>query len=429
MTKAFTLSVLFVLAGVAGAYAQIPRIIASSTYNYDTAVSSLFQLVDSATYQYTGALGGSANSDNIDFSTSYDYVTAATGDTLTNNTLTEQTFDSHNNLTSITGLVWDSIEGKYVFSYQYLAAYDASNNDTAALYSAWDAAISGWAPLARETASYFGNILTESILQDYDTTTSQFVNNQKDSNTINIYGEVASRIYSSWDTAHNDWFYAYSNNWFYNSAGLDTGFVELVYDTADSVWNINFSGSTVFNSDSTLAYSIFLDGNAGDTSEYDGYGYDGNKNQLFSETLYYNYTTSAWDSSDKYTYVYNSYNEETFYEHFKYNASDSLFSPADESFYYYGVYTSLPVMTDEGNIQLYPNPSNNIVHVNATLPAEAPVMLTLYNILGEPVWNLNMGNAKGIQAMVPVNNLSGGLYTLSIEQNGATQNRKVMVQR
>ena len=423
MIKTSTLITLFIIGLYTGASAQQSRVIAQAAYVYDTSQASMFIVTDSITFQYTGNRGGSGG-DIVKFSTSNFYHNTP-ADTFRNTLLDQQTFDNNNNALSFLEQYWDTLQHQWVNSVQQTDAYNASNNDTFTTFAKWNTLTNQWVPTGHYYTSYSGNKILYSLYQRYDTASSQYINNRIDSNVYTPAGNVASYNYLYWDTTRHIWFNFSSSNWNYNSANLAYAFEELVYDTAHAQWDTSYTARNYYNADSTENFSIFFGSTVADTLELDLFQYDARKNGIYSQTLNYN---GGWDSGTIGRYSFNTYNQLTSIEIEQF--TNNVYTPSGLTYFYYGLYTGIPQLpADENNIQLYPNPSNNIVNVNATLPAEEPVTLTLYNLLGQPVWSLNMGRAKRIQAMVPVNNLPAGLYTLTVQQSSYLQNRKVMVVR
>jgi len=425
--KTVLLILLITLCSFTGIHAQLPRLIATAVYSYNYDADSLF-IIDSTAYTYTGANGGIAYAPVIDFTTSTYYLYNWLADTPVSNRLTLQTFDSHNNLTSITIQNWDTLHQTWVNQGLSQFLYDGSYNDTLLSSSIWNAATSQWKPSGQDHFTYNNNLLTYHLGQGYDSASQQYINESQDSFYYISNNLLTEDVTLYWDQSRNVWAYAREQNWYYNAARADSIYLQQAYDSASSQWNYIYMAIQLYNAD-TLVDSIFqasYSKNGWDTTQLDIYSYDNYRNEILDLQLYHDSATGIWDTVSKTTFVYNIYNEAIFSETFTYFYS---WLPENATYFHYQDYTAgLPGPVANNNmLQLYPNPSNNIVQVNATLPNDEPVQLTLYNILGQQVWSWNAGTAKGISAQIPVSNLPAGVYTLTVEQDGFIRDARVVV--
>ena len=77
---------------------------------------------------------------------------------------------------------------------------------------------------------------------------------------------------------------------------------------------------------------------------------------------------------------------------------------------------------------VWPNPASGRLHVEATLPAAAPLRLTLLDATGRPVRTLTAPAAAGrVRADVPLDGLAAGLYLLRAEAGATGFTRRVVV--
>jgi hypothetical protein len=79
------------------------------------------------------------------------------------------------------------------------------------------------------------------------------------------------------------------------------------------------------------------------------------------------------------------------------------------------------------NIQLYPNPSSDVVNLSITFHQEETVHLQLYNLLGQTVWSVNLDKTQRVQTTVPVQQLANGVYLLQITAGNTIDERKIVV--
>ena len=68
---------------------------------------------------------------------------------------------------------------------------------------------------------------------------------------------------------------------------------------------------------------------------------------------------------------------------------------------------------------IYPNPANDMVTVS--LKNDQPSNITIYNVMGQAVKTIYATEAK---TTVNINDLSAGMYIISVEQNGLRFNSK-----
>lgn len=86
---------------------------------------------------------------------------------------------------------------------------------------------------------------------------------------------------------------------------------------------------------------------------------------------------------------------------------------------------------DNNQLSIYPNPSSDFIYVSLTLPQTQSVQLSLYNMLGQEVWNTltNPHTNSNLIATIPVTNLSNGVYVLKVNCGGVAQEKEVVVAR
>ncbi|MBC7862927.1 MAG: T9SS type A sorting domain-containing protein, partial [Bacteroidia bacterium] len=82
-------------------------------------------------------------------------------------------------------------------------------------------------------------------------------------------------------------------------------------------------------------------------------------------------------------------------------------------------------------LDLYPNPSNDLTNLNFTLKNNTPVVINVYNMLGEVVYTQNMGTLQA--GMNKVNfsaaNFAGGMYNVVITAGSSNTSTKFFVQK
>ncbi len=85
--------------------------------------------------------------------------------------------------------------------------------------------------------------------------------------------------------------------------------------------------------------------------------------------------------------------------------------------------------TADFSLQAYPSPARELLHVALTLPAPAPVLLTLRDVLGRPVRQQQYpATTAAAQLTLPVLDLAPGPYTLEARMGAQRLFRRVLVQ-
>jgi len=80
------------------------------------------------------------------------------------------------------------------------------------------------------------------------------------------------------------------------------------------------------------------------------------------------------------------------------------------------------------NISVYPNPTTDFINVEFTAPESGVVMLSVYDLLGKKVYNLNMGEVNGeVIRTISTSTYAKGVYTIKLTINKTEFNTKVVV--
>ena len=75
-------------------------------------------------------------------------------------------------------------------------------------------------------------------------------------------------------------------------------------------------------------------------------------------------------------------------------------------------------------MSVLPNPASDILHITLSEPLDHSVV-TLYNMVGQAVFAQGYDNADRIE--IPVNQLTNGIYVLSMESGGRTLHQKIVI--
>jgi hypothetical protein len=390
-----------------------------------------FYVIDSGYYTYTGSNGGDlTHLLNFSNETIYSYSYNTGADSFANAEDVLESFDGNGYKTDSLTQYWDSTT--WVNDWRTLFNYDANNHDTLAYYQTWDS--TKWIG-SIETFYHYTNNKIDTVTAVDTSYLGGWVNNTKKSFAYNSStGYITDEVIQYWNLTNNSWssFYNVQFQYYYDSFNNDTAWVIQDYDTVGAgswvnAYKVVYTYDTHHNpiTEVDLVWNTtVLDT---ETKFKTLYKYDANSNDTSSIELQYNYNTLVWDTVETNSYTYNSYNQVTYHKSFNVN----LFVPYSEIKYYYsdtatGV-KQLPVNSEP--LSVYPNPSSNFIHLTLILQQVQPVLLSLYNVLGQQVWSVNMGNATRVEAIIPVTNLVNGVYILKVNSGNTSQQKEIVVTR
>jgi hypothetical protein len=208
--------------------------------------------------------------------------------------------------------------------------------------------------LKKTTNTYVGNNLDVSLLQDFNTTSSSYVDAYK-------------------------YTYLYSGN-------NEIEELEQTWSVFDNLWlNYNKKSKTYFN------------------------------NKLESEVnSYWNPGQLTWVNSSKQDYTYSPLNniKSSIY----YNFDNGTWVPNYSQYFYYQLYEPNAIVKNTINqLTVYPNPASNFIHIN-TSELDGTVYLTIFDVLGKNVLSMQINNSQSLFSL-PINSLTRGSYFMSIENN------------
>jgi hypothetical protein len=85
--------------------------------------------------------------------------------------------------------------------------------------------------------------------------------------------------------------------------------------------------------------------------------------------------------------------------------------------------------TEGTEISVYPNPARDEVIVNISGFQGAEGRISLYNMMGEVVYQAGNRSLSDSQYLIPVNSLSNGLYSLQVSTPEAIKMIKLTIAR
>ena len=84
-----------------------------------------------------------------------------------------------------------------------------------------------------------------------------------------------------------------------------------------------------------------------------------------------------------------------------------------------------PIMPQPGFIRIYPNPASDKIHIDLSNDNHNATY-RIFNLLGSSVAE---GNLYSTNNIIPVNNLSSGMYLISITRGNEVYNKKLIIQK
>ena len=90
--------------------------------------------------------------------------------------------------------------------------------------------------------------------------------------------------------------------------------------------------------------------------------------------------------------------------------------------------TSVKDIVAAGQLNIFPNPSNDYLNLDFTLNATSTVTISMIDVTGKVVYNNKLSNLTGNQGLViNTSNLANGVYSLSLQTTEGTITRKVTI--
>ena len=90
--------------------------------------------------------------------------------------------------------------------------------------------------------------------------------------------------------------------------------------------------------------------------------------------------------------------------------------------------TSINDIVAAGELNVFPNPSNNYLNLDFTLNNVSNVTVSMIDVTGKTVYNNHLSNLNGNQGLViNTSNLANGMYSLSLKTSEGTITRKVTI--
>lgn len=356
----------------------------------------------------------------------------------------EISYDAKNNLTEFVDQVWNG--SNWMNSYRYTAIFDVHNDQINYTNQVWNG--NDWENEELFTSTYDANHHKSTFLyQIWEG--SVWENTFLVTYTYDANHNQTNLVYQSWNGSA--WENVYQIFYTYDANSHLTNETEQYWDAG--IWEND--GRITYTYDAnfklTRALDEYWNGISWENYEQTTYTYDANQNQIGA---LFQFWIGAWEDSDQYTYMYDAnhnligeldqywngsdwvrseqslftYDEDNFVTSESYRYFDdtgSMVAYGDSSYLYFHTVTAIEdLTTDDGEINLFPNPGNGKFSLTSR---ETVNILEVYNMLGEGIYtdtHFNPQDANDIDLTLQ----GKGIYFLQIYIGSKRYTRKVVIQ-
>lgn len=420
MKLLFTLAIPVVLSQNVQAQTS-SRLIAEAHWNYNGA---MFRPSDSSSYSYLS----SARGGDLNHPIKYDQrmVWSFLGDSAYHNSLNYlQEFDVNNNVTVSISQYWDGV--MWINDQKSLFFYNTGNQQVRRVNQVWSSS-SGWLNASQNLYSY--NTAGKMYLDQYQTWNS--LSSDFDASTVktyfydgmgNLVNETDKMFVSGTPLYTNQYEYTYSatnqvitSTYSYSSSGSITGFSNVnrytnTYDTLDNrttqLYQLYNSTTMAFENRDLHLYSDFMNHMPG------------------TEILqtWDNTGSGAWVNDTRYTNAYNGADQLTSRTGISWNSAgfwDYALNDQMARFYYGSYLTSVKHVSGiNGTASIYPNPAQNMVHVDIKWNEAQAATVYIYDMAGRVVRQWDAPNTANYNSAISVDDFAAGNYLVKISgKNG-----------
>ena len=327
-----------------------------------------------------------------------------------------QTFDANNNITSNVGMLANGTPNSNTLYF-----YNASNMMTKSLLQYWGG--TSWVSNIQHLFSYYptGKLALDTA-QVYSTLTSSWgmyaVRSYFYDGSMNLVNETDDTWTSGSPVHYRQWSRTYSStNQLLTttySLWMGSGWVNNTMYTHDydastgnpiSLLFQNYNtGTAAWDNTSLYLFSNYNSSNLPQTMVYQTWDATG---------------TGAWVNNKQYTYAYNSYNQLTNAMGISWNATSGLYQRADGDpvdNYHYELYgpTSVATVNGVSFVNVYPVPAQNNLHIDLTWAEAQSATISIIDVTGSVVRNLEVASGVRVSSNIPVGNLASGTYFVKI---------------
>jgi len=448
--------------------ANASRMIASGYYGYD---GVKFYPTDSNHYVYSGDRGGDPKAlpkADTGLNMIYDLPTT----TWKNKTQLLETFDAHSNVLSYLSKSWDAGTSSWKNSSAYYITYTTVAGkdliETQATQS-WDAGTSSWknstkyryiynadgtqdtiflqswdVPGANWKNSKMGQYiydatdktLTDLIEYNWNSGASKWDIYRKTHNQYDANLNLVINTTQNWNSGTSTWVNVKREVYTYDASKNKLTTTAQDWDAGTSTWKNNLKTIYTYNSSNVIITEVDQNWDNGTSAFINNYKYDytldGSNNVL--QELYSTWSSGAWKQYLRSTFTYNGYNQMLTQVRDRWNNGGFWeFTINDfKRYYYYEEYTlgvKEIAVASAGNLNVYPNPANNIVNINMQWAKPQAFELLLVNNMGQVV-RCYTENAQATYARsIPVSELQNGIYHVVLKGENSSVTKTIIIEK
>jgi hypothetical protein len=358
-------------------------------------------VIDTQSYAYSGARGGSVLSGVLKCDSSIDFQNNGGG--LAANMKYAQTFDTHNNILTNTTQQWDASISAFGYYSQSTYTYDVMNNKLTETAQTWDSSSAAW------------------------------VNWYKYTFTYNSANNMTTQLSQAWSGS------AWTNNRFdtftYNSSNLRMQDLSKTWNSVTSAWDTSSRDTFTYDASSNLATDVYQswDVSAGWVTEYQSTYSNYAGAGLYQNIVGQFYDGSAFQNEYRDSITYSSYNQPVYYFEKNWNASSGSWN--QDTFYsghfYYELYSNSVSLINNAAaaLDVYPNPASGLINIRVDVAGGKNTTITLQDIAGRVVRTIDGSNFKaGVNTIqCATDGLSAGTYFVHMANDKANVTRKVVI--
>ena len=306
----------------------------------------------------------------------------------------------------------------------------------------WDTGTQSYIRAGYDHIDYDSNQLqTYELGQRWDAATQSYVNGGEAFFLSRADGQPVYQIYTTWDTTAYDT--TFSNTYTYDAQGRQASYTSRYYHN-----NVPHTFTTYFSYDSQGRIdSSLMAPSALTVDSYDASGYLSVELSEVWDTTYWRTTgrtvysydslhqhltsiqmnsdgNGGWVNARRYQATFDSYRNRTWYATNSWDtATHSWYVSGNdhEVYYYYEVYTpdtipsGIAQIAPAGEVRIYPVPAADMLSLDLQWTEAQAATATIYDLSGRKQSQWTLPNTATYHGYIPVSQLAGGAYTLSIK--------------
>lgn len=344
-----------------------------------------------------------------------------------NTDLTTYVFDGDGNMTEMVSYSWDSAASEWDNEFKFLQFYSGGGVFDSAISQMWDSAGAEWDNISKYIYYWSGGLIDSMITQEWDTLTSGWVNDGKAQYTRDGNNNVIEWLTLSWGTGVWDSAMRVTSTY---EDSLETQSVTAIYEEGN--WVDYYRSTYTYDAsgrDSVDFYEVWMDEDWA-AQEADTFKYTGDLN---TETVHYDFLT---DELTKNNYEYEN-------ENMVLDIATQWVDPewvnVSKEVWVYEEALDLPIApgTLPKSVELsqnYPNPFNPTTVIRYSLGSRSHVEIGIYNLLGERVKTIDMGEQAAGTYSAHWNGtdfegrrVASGVYFYTLKADNFSETKKMLL--